>query len=73
MTDIDEERMDALLQVVEKLPNRTRLVVEDVMVRNMKYQEVAEELGISVNTVKYLLKEGVKRLRDHFSSFRFTF
>ena len=73
VADIDEERLDALMHVVEKLPNRTRLVVEDVMVRNMKYKEVAQELGISVNTVKYLLKEGVKRLRDHFSSFRFTF
>ena len=49
---------------MEELPGRTRQVVECVMLRNLKYREVAEELGISINTVKFLLKEGTKRLRD---------
>ena len=64
VADVDEERIDRVMREIEKLPDRTHQVVECVMLRNLKYRETAEELGISINTVKYLLKEGTKRLRD---------
>ena len=64
VADVDEERIDRVMKEMEELPDRTRQVVECVMLRNLKYREVAEELGISINTVKFLLKEGTKRLRD---------
>lgn len=64
VADVDEERIDRVMKEMEELPGRTRQVVECVMLRNLKYREVAEELGISINTVKFLLKEGTKRLRD---------
>lgn len=64
VADVDEERIDRVMKEMEELPDRTRQVVECVMLRNLKYREVAEELGISINTVKFLLKEGSKRLRD---------
>ena len=63
--DIDEERMD---KEVELLPERTRQVVERVMLRGLKYKEAAEELKISINTVKFALKEGTKRLRERLAS-----
>lgn len=62
--DVDEERLDRVMKEIEELPDRTRQVVECVMLRDLKYREAAEELGISINTVKFLLKEGTKRLRD---------
>ncbi|WP_455510089.1 sigma-70 family RNA polymerase sigma factor [Butyricimonas paravirosa] len=68
VADIDEERMDAVMKEVELLPERTRQVVECVMLRGLKYKEAAEELNISINTVKFLLKEGTKRLRNRFVS-----
>ena len=64
VADVDKERIDRVMKEMEELPGRTRQVVECVMLRNLKYREVAEELGISINTVKFLLKEGTKRLRD---------
>lgn len=68
IVDIDEERMDAVRQEVERLPERTRQVVEGVMLRGLKYKEAAEELEISINTVKFLLKAGIKRLRERLVS-----
>ncbi len=66
--DINEERMDVVMREVERLPERTRQVVECVMLRGLKYKETAEELDISINTVKFALKEGTKRLRERLVS-----
>ena len=66
--DIDEERMDIVMKELELLPERTRQVVERVMLRGLKYKEAAEELKISINTVKFALKEGTKRLRERLAS-----
>lgn len=66
-TTIDDERIEKVVYEIEKLPERTRKVVEGVMLKEQKYKEVAEEMNISVNTVKFLLKEGTKRLREKFS------
>ena len=68
IADLDEERIDQVMKAVRELPDRTRQVVEAVMIRDLKYKEVAEELDISINTVKFLLKEGMRRLRNRFSS-----
>ena len=68
IADLDEERIDQVMTAVRELPDRTRQVVEAVMIRDLKYKEVAEELNISINTVKFLLKEGMRRLRNRFSS-----
>lgn len=68
VADVDEERMDRVMKEIEELPARTRQVVECVMLRNLKYREAAEELEISINTVKFLLKEGTKRLRDRLAT-----
>lgn len=61
---IDEERMDIVMKEVNLLPERTRQIVECIMLRNLKYKEAAEELHISVNTVKFLLNKGIVRLRE---------
>lgn len=49
---------------LEKLPDKTRLVVTVVMLQEKMYKEAAEELGVSVNTVKTLLKQGMRELRE---------
>ncbi|MEG0795424.1 MAG: sigma-70 family RNA polymerase sigma factor [Odoribacter sp.] len=60
---IDDERIERVMQEIALLPERTQQVVECVMLRELKYKEAAAELNISVNTVKFLLKEGTRRLR----------
>ena len=63
-SSIDEERIEQILREMEQLPPRTRQVMEYVIIKNLKYKDAAMELGISINTVKFLLKEGMKRLRN---------
>lgn len=48
------------------LPPKTRSIIIGVFYEGKKYREVAEELNISVNTVKTMLNSGVATLRKHF-------
>ena len=73
--DVAEEEMmtwnDELIQEIEteisNMPEQTREIIQGVFFQGLKYQEVADQLGISINTVKTLLKNGMKHLREHFS------
>ncbi len=58
-----DEMIDQVLKALEVLPPRSREVLECVHLKNMKYAEVAESLGISVATVKTLLVRSLKTLR----------
>ena len=69
---IDEETITfdekLLLEIREELaPDQTQKVITRVFMQDMKYQEVADDLHISINTVKTLLRNGIKHLRSHFS------
>lgn len=65
----EAERMDdavarIVAEALQKLPEKTRRVVECVMLEDKMYKEAAEELGVSVNTIKTLLKQGMKILNE---------
>ncbi|WP_163713298.1 sigma-70 family RNA polymerase sigma factor [Mangrovibacterium lignilyticum] len=64
---LDEVRLETVIKEVSKLSDRTREVVVKVMMEHKKYQEVADEMSISINTVKFLLKEGLKKIRSRLS------
>ncbi len=72
-----EEGIDKVKEALDKLPEKTRLVVESIMIQNLKYKEAAEELGVSVNTIKTLLKSGIQKLKvslkDHKDLFHLFF
>ncbi len=61
------EDWEMVWKVVEKLPAQCRLILKLVVLEGMKYAEVAEYLGISVNTVKTQLKIAYRQLRKEFS------
>lgn len=63
LVSIDNERIARLVQEIGQLPERLWQVVECVMLRELKYKDAAAELNISVNTVKFLLKQAIRRLR----------
>ena len=63
---VSQELIKAIRQAIEELPQKTRMVVEAIVVEGKKYKETAEELGVSVNTVKTLLNGGLKQLRQQF-------
>lgn len=62
-TSTFEERKKMLHQELEKLPAKSREVVEHIVFHGMKYKEAAEELNISVNTVKTQFARALKQLR----------
>lgn len=59
----DDERVKLIAAILEKLPLQTRRVVDFVILQDKTYKQAAEELNVSVNTVKTLLKQGIKGLR----------
>ena len=61
---IAEEGIQRVNQALSELPEKTRKVVECIMIQNMKYKDAAEELGVSVNTIKTLLKLGLTKLKE---------
>lgn len=61
--DMDQEIVDRVNKAIAKLPNQTRAVVVRVVLEEKKYQEAADELHISINTLKTLLRNGLRILR----------
>lgn len=59
---------------INGLPPQCELVFRMVRERNLKYDEVAEELGISNETVKYHVKTALKKIKaalaNHFTESR---
>lgn len=70
---IDEYRLSVIRKEMEDLPLQTRHVIECVVLKGLKYREAAEELNISVNTLKTLLKSGMKRLRENMAQYQSYF
>lgn len=64
--DYDEQTYERLREELFNLPPQTQKIIVAIFYRNLKYQEVADELNISINTVKSLLKSGLKTLRKAF-------
>lgn len=65
---IDETENERVLKEMEVLPEQTRRVIEGVVIKGLKYKEVAQELNVSVNTVKTLLSRGIKKLQSGLSA-----
>lgn len=62
----DEKVITEIQERINGLPAQTQRVVKGVFMEGKRYQQVADELGISINTVKTLLRTGVKSLRNDF-------
>ena len=58
-----EEEKKKLFAQVEALPEKSKEVFKAIVLDNMKYKEVAEQLDISVNTVKTHYARALKQLR----------
>ena len=63
---VSQELIEAIRKAIEELPQKTRMVVMAVVVEGKKYKETAEELGVSVNTVKTQVKVAYKKIKSEF-------
>jgi RNA polymerase sigma-70 factor (family 1) len=60
---LEKELTDALEEVVSKLPDQCQLIFRMAKDRQMKYNEIAGELGISVSTVRSQLSKASSVIR----------
>ena len=70
---LDETVIETILAAVRKLPEKTQQVVQSVMSQGHSYQETADELEVSINTVKTLLKAGMRELRSELEEYKKMF
>ena len=73
--DYNEHHDQIVSRVLEEmalLPERSREIMNCVFLEGLKYREVAERYGISVSTVKTLLGNSVKKLRERLNKELFS-
>lgn len=61
-----EERIARIERVIEELTDPTKTILKECYYENKKYQEVADEFGISANGVKKHIMKALKRIRQEF-------
>ena len=61
---VEDEMMIAVRKAVDSLPARCREVFELSRTHNMKYSEIATELGISIKTVEAQMGKALRTLRE---------
>lgn len=59
-----EDRLVRLQKALDDLPPQRREVLQRIYFEEKKYRDAADEIGISLNTLKTHLKIGLKNLRE---------
>ncbi len=61
----DQEEIELLYNTIDQLPDKCRKVFLMACLNDKTYQEIANELGTSINTVKTQMKTALKFLREN--------
>jgi RNA polymerase sigma factor (sigma-70 family) len=62
-TDVEEVKINKLLSAISTLPKKRRMILELIMEDGKSYQEIAQIMRISKNTVKNQLVKAKQHLR----------
>lgn len=68
-TLLEKELENEIVKSIGNLPEECRTVFEMSRFDNLKYLEIAEKLGISVNTVKYHIKNALAKLNHDLNKY----
>lgn len=60
---IEKELEEAVARAIEALPEQCRAVFKASRIEGKRYEDIARETGLSVNTVKYHVKNALRLLR----------
>lgn len=64
----EDERLDRLMQYIEReLPPLSQRILRLRFLREMTYEEVAQEVGVSKVTVYNHLSQSIQRIKEYFS------
>ena len=66
---MEKELQNVIDLAISRLPEQTKKVFELKRFEDLSYEEIAELLNISVNTVRYHIKSALKKLRDDLGEF----
>ena len=66
---LEQELEDELTRSIEELPVECRTVFKKSRFEQKKYEEIALELGISINTVKYHIKNALALLQKRLDNY----
>lgn len=66
---LEKELEQQLRMCIEELPTECRTVFKKSRFEYKTYEEIANELGISINTVKYHIKNALSCLQQHFKEY----
>ena len=65
LSEVDEEKAMLLVErIIEDLPPKRSLIIKLRFYNGLKYNEIAETLDISLNTVKTQVRKALQQLRD---------
>ena len=70
---MESELEDKIAQAIENLPEECKRVFKLSRFENKRYEEIAQDLGISVNTVKYHMKNALSRLHKELAGYLILF
>lgn len=65
----EKELLDIISNCIEKLPDSCREIFLLSRDKDLKYNEISDRLGISVNTVKAQMKIALARIRENVSKY----
>lgn len=66
-----QELSREMQHAIEELPDQCRIIFWQACVEGKKYKEVAEQQGLSINTVKEQLRRAFRKLRERMKDKRF--
>lgn len=66
---LEQELEEEIHRAIEKLPEECRTVFIKSRFEEKKYEEIAQELNISINTVKYHIKNALALLQAYLSKY----
>lgn len=70
---IEEETHAILYQALESLPKKCRRIFELSCLDGVKYKDIAEDLQISINTVKSQRSRAIELLKAHLKKYSFFY
>ncbi|MGB7395816.1 MAG: RNA polymerase sigma-70 factor [Pricia sp.] len=65
-TEIMEKRIRKMKQIIEALPPRCKEIIQMNKMQGIKYNEIAEQLGVSIKTVESQMRIAFTKIREAF-------